>query len=188
MRYWAADNPRELHQRPLHSPRVTVWCAISSVGIIGPWFFEENEQIVTVTSDRYVNMLEEFFLPRLDEMDLGDIWFQQDGATAHTSKASITVLREHFPGRLISLRGDLEWPARSPDLTPCDFFLWGYLKSRVCTNRPQTLEEVHRLEKKHSGRNGQHTHQYAGKSDEKQQNSVQPVYRQWGASFTRYDF
>jgi hypothetical protein len=57
-------------------------------------------------------------LPRLDEMDLGDIWFQQDGATVHTSRASMAVLRDHFPGRLSSLRGDLEWPARSPDLTP----------------------------------------------------------------------
>jgi hypothetical protein len=89
-----------------------------------------------------VNMLEEFFLPRLDEMDLGDIWFQQDGAMAHTSRASMAVLQDHFPGRLISLRGNLEWPVRSPDLTPCDFFLWGYLKPRVYTNRPKTLQDL----------------------------------------------
>lgn len=142
MRYWAANNPRELHQRPLHSPKVTVWCAISSVGIVGPWFFEENQLTVTVNSNRYVSMLQDFFLPRLDEMDLGDIWFQQDGATAHTSRASMAVLRDHFPERLISLRGDLQWPARSPDLSPCDFFLWGFLKSRVYTNRPRTLEDL----------------------------------------------
>lgn len=61
MRYWADTNPRELHQKPLHSPKVTVWCAISSAGIIGPWFFEENEVTVTVNSDRYVNMLQNFF-------------------------------------------------------------------------------------------------------------------------------
>lgn len=142
MRYWAETNPRQLHQRPLHSPKVTVWCAISSVGIIGPWFFEEDERVVTVNSDRYVNMLEEFFVPRLDEMDLRDVWFQQDGATAHTARSSMALLREHFPGRLISLRGDLEWPPRSPDLTPCDFFLWGYLKSRVFNNRPRTLDDL----------------------------------------------
>jgi len=29
--------------------------------------------------------------------DLMDTWFQQDGATAHTSRASMTVLRKHFP-------------------------------------------------------------------------------------------
>jgi hypothetical protein len=34
--YWSATNPTELHERPLHSSKVTVWCAISSLGIIGP--------------------------------------------------------------------------------------------------------------------------------------------------------
>ena len=67
------------------------------------------------------------------------MWFQQDGATAHTARMSMELLREHFPERLISLRGDLLWPARSPDLAPCDFFLWGYLKSIVYADRPQTL-------------------------------------------------
>ena len=61
MRYWADTNPRELHQRPLHSRKVTVWCSISSGRTIGPWLFEENEVTVTVNSDRYVNMLQEFF-------------------------------------------------------------------------------------------------------------------------------
>lgn len=54
----------------------------------------------------------------------------------------MAVLREHFPERLISIRGDLEWPARSPDLSPCDFFLWGSLKSRVYVNRPRTLQDL----------------------------------------------
>ena len=61
MRDWADINPREMHQKPLHSSKVTVWCAISSAGIVGPWFFEENDAAVTVNSNRYVNMLEEFF-------------------------------------------------------------------------------------------------------------------------------
>ena len=65
------------------------------------WAFKESVVAVTVNSDRYVNMLEEFFLPRTDELDHEDIWFQQDGATAHTSKASMAVLREHFPEHLI---------------------------------------------------------------------------------------
>uniref|UniRef100_A0A2S2QCG2 Uncharacterized protein n=1 Tax=Sipha flava TaxID=143950 RepID=A0A2S2QCG2_9HEMI len=54
----------------------------------------------------------------------------------------MNVLREHFPERLISLRGDLQWPARSPDLAPCDFFPWGYLKSLVYTDRPRTLRHL----------------------------------------------
>jgi hypothetical protein len=54
----------------------------------------------------------------------------------------MAVLREHFPERLISIRGDLEWPARSSDLAPCDFFLWGLLKSHVYVNRPRTLQDL----------------------------------------------
>ena len=41
-----------------------------------------------------------------------------------------------------SLRGDISWPARSPDLTPCDFFLWGYLKAKVYARRPGTIEQL----------------------------------------------
>lgn len=141
MRYWNNKNPRELHEKPLHSERVSVWCALSRERIIGPYFFEENERAVTVNSERYVNMIENFFLPTLGEIDIR-IWFQQDGATAHTARNAMRVLRENFPGRLISLRGDLTWPARSPDLTPCDFFLWGYLKSIVYTDRPRTIPQL----------------------------------------------
>ena len=56
MRYWAQQNPAELHQRPFHSPKVNVWCAVSCRGVIGPYFFEdENGSTVTVTSQRYVH-------------------------------------------------------------------------------------------------------------------------------------
>ena len=58
-RYWAAANPHQLHERPLHSAKITVWCVISSSGIIGPYFVEDdNDRAVTVTSERYVHMLE----------------------------------------------------------------------------------------------------------------------------------
>lgn len=38
-----------------------------------------------------------------------------------------------FTGCLVSLRGDLEWPLHSLDLTPCDILIWGHLKSCVST-------------------------------------------------------
>ncbi|CAI6371965.1 unnamed protein product [Macrosiphum euphorbiae] len=47
-----------------------------------------------------------------------------------------------FPNRVISRNGDIAWPSRSPDLTPPDFFLRGYLKSKVFTNNPHTLLEL----------------------------------------------
>lgn len=143
-RYWAGENPRELHEKPLHSPKVTVWCAVSTFGIIGPFFFEENGVTVTVTSERYINMVNTFFIPELQRrgVDLQDVWFQQDGASAHTARASMAVLRQLFPHRLISRFGDIFWPPRSPDLSVCDFFLWGYLKLRVYEAKPRTLNEL----------------------------------------------
>ncbi|UYV65592.1 hypothetical protein LAZ67_3004791 [Cordylochernes scorpioides] len=41
--------------------------------------------------------------------------------------------------RVISRHFIHQWPPRSPDLTPCDFWLWGYIKSRVYRCRPTTL-------------------------------------------------
>jgi hypothetical protein len=63
----------------------------------------------------------------------------QDGAAAHTATCSINVLNEVSENRLIS-RG--LWPARSPALNPCDFYLWGNLKDKVYSNNPQTLVEL----------------------------------------------
>lgn len=140
LRFWGTENPRVTHEEPLHPLKVTVWCAVFAGGVIGPFFFEDVAgQTVTVNGERYRAMINEFFLPQLDELGLENMWFQQDGATAHTARATTDMLKDAFPGRLISRFGDLHWPARSPDLTAPDFFLWGFLKSRVYVNKPQTL-------------------------------------------------
>lgn len=146
-RYWAPNNPKQKHQRQLHSPKVTVWCAISGSGIIGPYFFEnQNGASVTVNSERYVNMIETYFHPIVerDSRFNRNTWFQQDGATAHTARDTMTVIQALFPQKLISRFGDLAWPPRSPDITPCDFFLWGYLKSKVYSNQPRTISDLKR--------------------------------------------
>jgi hypothetical protein len=97
-----------------------------------------------VTSDQYCAMLENFLQPKLDdffdEHGAESVWFQQDNATAHTSRCSLGTLRQMFPGHVVSLRGDIGWSPLSPDLTPCDFFLWGYPKAQVYQHRSQTLE------------------------------------------------
>ena len=79
------------------------------------------------------------------------MWFQQDGATAHTARAAMTVVRAMYPDSLILGCGDVLWPPRSPDLSICDFFLWGYLKSRVYEGKPRTLEELKGANRKQIG-------------------------------------
>jgi hypothetical protein len=50
-------------------------------------------------------------------VNMEEMLFQQDGATAHTARTSMTVIRQMFPQHVVSLFGDVPWPPRSPDLT-----------------------------------------------------------------------
>lgn len=70
------------------------------------------------------------------------MWFQQDGAPAHFGLRVQRLLDEIFPNRWIGRRGTIEWPPRSPDLRPLDFFLWGFLKERVYKTKPADVEEL----------------------------------------------
>ena len=89
-------------------------------------------------------MLRNFLRPQLDTLgiNMAELCFQQDGATAHMANYSMAIAREMFPQHLISRFGDVHWPARLPDLSVCDFFLWGYLKSKVYCNKPRTLNDL----------------------------------------------
>ncbi|GFT26204.1 DUF4817 domain-containing protein [Trichonephila clavipes] len=71
-----------------------------------------------------------------------ELWFQQDGATCHTARATIDLLKDTFGDRLISRFGPVNWPPRSCDLTPLDYFLWSYVKSLVYADKPQTLDHL----------------------------------------------
>jgi len=127
-RYWATEKPRDIHQKPLHSEKVIVWCGAASFGVNGPYFFEdETGRSVTVNSAYYTEMLCTFLEPELQRLGVENqtLWFQQDGATAHTASTAMQVLNEMFPARLLSRRGNIEGPARAPDLNVCDFLLWG---------------------------------------------------------------
>lgn len=142
-RFYATENPQIIHEKPLYEQKVTVWCGICATMIIGPYFFENGAGATeTVNGDRYRAMITDFMMPIVRENDLEDFWFQQDGATCHTSRATMDLLRPLFPGRIISKNGDFDWPPRSPDLTPPDFYLWGYLKSKVYAGKPETLAQL----------------------------------------------
>ena len=144
-RFWATENPQIYREKPLHDKRVTVWAGICADCIIGPFFFEGDDgEAVSVNGDRYRAMVNTFLRPEIENNDIEDYWFQQDGATAHTARQTIDLLKKMFPGRLVSKKGDFEWPPRSPDLTPPDFFLWGYLKGKVYSEQPKTLRALKR--------------------------------------------
>jgi len=76
---------------------------------------------------------------QLDGEELSIGYFQQDGATSHTSHASMAEIQSFFGDHIIS-KGVLL--PRSPNLTPPDYFLWGYLKGRVYRNKPRTIDAL----------------------------------------------
>ncbi|GFV98374.1 putative transposable element [Trichonephila clavipes] len=140
-RIWSEANPQVYVETPLHPEKLTVWCALWAGGIIGPYFFKNNEgHNVTVHGDRYRAMITNFFIPELNNHDVQELWFQQDGATCPTARATIDLLKDTFGDRLISHFGPVNWPPRSCDLTPLNYFLRGYVKSLVYADKPQTLD------------------------------------------------
>ncbi|KAJ4427207.1 hypothetical protein ANN_24824 [Periplaneta americana] len=85
-------------------------------GIKSSYFFKETDEAFTVTSDRYVEMLEDSRAAlSWNQCQLRMI--SQDGATAHTTTVSITMFKKTFPNNVISKGGEVPWPARSPDLS-----------------------------------------------------------------------
>ena len=72
---------------PLHSPKCTVWAAISARDIIRPIFIEEFGAAVTVTKERYVEVLKTFKseLQTFFPSPMSKVWFKQDGASSHNS-------------------------------------------------------------------------------------------------------
>ena len=124
----ATENPRNIHQKTLHFVKVIVWCGVVTFGVIGPYFFEDEAgRPVTVNSARYSEMLLTFLEPEFQRLGVENqtLWFQQDGATAHTARTATRVFNEMFPARVISRKGKIERPARSSDLNARDFLLWG---------------------------------------------------------------
>ncbi|GBN62464.1 hypothetical protein AVEN_192812-1 [Araneus ventricosus] len=118
--------------------------AISSKGIIGPFFREQ-----TINAVKYLGILDEFVAIHYALDDHWNAsWFMQHGARPHRTPAVFDLLSEHFNDRVIALDyykhtgSVMAWPPYSPDITPCDFFLWGYLKDLVYRQTPKTITQL----------------------------------------------
>ncbi|GFS70906.1 hypothetical protein TNCV_2719831 [Trichonephila clavipes] len=118
-RIWSEANPQVYVETPLHPEKLTVWCALWAGGIL---LQKRRRPQRAVVPTQHVT--------------------QHDGATCHTARAKIDLLKDTFGDRLISRFGPVNWPPRSCDLTPLDYFLWGYVKSLVYADKPQTLDHL----------------------------------------------
>lgn len=146
-RYWSDSNPRIYRETHTQYPqKLNVWCGVFGNHIVGPFFIDGN-----LDGDMYLRLLQESINPELTNIIANDnnlqyvedeVIFQQDGAPPHYAMAVRNYLNEVYPGRWIGRRGTIEWPARSPDFSPLDFFLWGHIKSKIYATEPASLEEL----------------------------------------------
>lgn len=143
-RYWCEQNPHEHREAHTQRPKKSnVWAGILGNEVIGPFIIEGN-----LDGPKYILLLHNQIVPAMrasaarQNMDWNDVWFQQDGAPAHYARLVRNYLDLVFPNRWIGRLGPIAWPPRSPDLTPLDFFLWGFLKDRVFRTSPETLQEM----------------------------------------------
>jgi len=122
-RVWCAHNPCAFQELPLHDEKI----GMSRRHIVGPIFFSE-----TLNFQWYCDNIVYPFIAQLKEDEIDKAYFQQDGVTAHMSKA---LLDDVFADRRV-------WPPRSPDLSPPDFLLWGAMKNLVYSNNSHTTDDL----------------------------------------------
>lgn len=119
-------------RRKLH-----LWGGVCGNGtLLGPFFFNAN-----VNERTYLQLLNNRAFPQLSN-NYNAKQQTLDGATPHKTRLVRRRLQDVFGRRVIAMGHQIPWPARSPDLTPFDFFLWGYLKQKVYTSPIADLNDL----------------------------------------------
>lgn len=135
--YYATENPHVMRQVDhQHRWSLNVWGGIVGGYVVGPHFFDGH-----LNGPMYLNFMQNvlpILLANIPQHTRNRMWLQQDGAPAHFSRDVRAYLDGIFPNQWIGRNGPTRWPARSPDLTIPDFFLWGYVKEIVFKEPPTT--------------------------------------------------
>lgn len=139
--YWAKENPLRVtasHNQVRFS--FNCWCGIMSNRVIMVEFYEGK-----LNSAMYNEVILHHLENEMDEWPLSElrkVHFQQDGAPPHNSHLSRSNLSRLFGTQWIGTHGPTQWPPRSPDLTPLDFFLWGFVKNEVYKTTYASVQEL----------------------------------------------
>ena len=126
--WWATENPHIYVEKSLNAKGVMVFVGLTSLGPIGPYFFDELNTNLNKTNQNsvsgasYHELLLTKVIPELQELFSADILktliYQLDGAPGHRTSLVTNFLDETFPNRWWGNRGPMHWAPRSPDLTP----------------------------------------------------------------------
>jgi len=127
---WGLQNPQEALEYERDSPKINVFCALLQTKVYGPFFFCWKQGYwgnVSRDAAKLASSSNEWIFRRLHF---------PTGRNSTPLAPGCSTLSESLPQRWIGRVGKENlalqfWPPRSPDLTPCDFFLWGFVKEAV---------------------------------------------------------
>ena len=134
--FWSGTNPGWRIQKKMKSPSLSVMAIMTSHGVLGPFFFPGS-----VTGDSFMQIMSDEAHPALLQLRMQHLIFQLDGAPGHWKKEVRQWLNSKFNRNWIGRDGPIAWPARSPDLTPLDFFFWGFIKNKTFSQFPSTMND-----------------------------------------------
>lgn len=125
--------------KPSHPKGVMVFMGMSYNGLTQPIFVNPGAKI---NSEYYINECIKPLISNVKDLYPHGNWiFHQDSAPAHTSKKTISFLRSQN----VTFVEPSQWTPNSPDLAPCDFFLWGYMKKLIASHKVTTLKQLKNL-------------------------------------------
>lgn len=134
---YKGDNPHVTRIRGFQERfSINTWIGVVGDNLIGPVELPNR-----LNAETYLHFLENTLPNLLDNVNLnirGNLWFQQDGCPAHYQRDVRNFLNATYGQHWIGRGGPVNWPPRSPDLNPCDFCIWGYLKSLVYSRPIET--------------------------------------------------
>ena len=109
-RIWGTETPHAYIEKLTYTKRVPVWCEIWSRGIIGSFFFKnEQGEAVAVNGERYGAMLNEFLFTKIEEKDIGNIWFNRTALRAIQPKLQSMFCAQFLK---IALSAKSPWSSR----------------------------------------------------------------------------
>lgn len=147
--YWAPKSQKNPNKKMIKGSQrrfsLNVWMGIISNHLVGPYFLPQN-----LNGETYEHFLRVDLPDLLDDLPLNlirDMWFQHDGCPAHYRRSVREWLDSNYTNKWIGRGGPVPWPARSPDLTPMDFYVWGHMKSLVY-QEPNPIQNINVLRQK----------------------------------------